>query len=344
MEFVKAVNTQSKISLTMYGPAGSGKTMTSLMIAEGLAERTGKRVAFIDTEKGSDYYAEAVPERTAHPEAFDFDVIHTKSLFEVLEAVKNLNKGDKISTLVVDSVTHIWQSAIAAWDAVGGEKTNIKRLKIEGIPDFAWGFIKAPYLELIRLLMDAPYHVIIVGRQKEVYLDGDVVGFTMAAEKNTLYEAQISLKMEALKKPGVDLKATISMFVEKDRTSILNGRTFTNPTFKTIEPILRLLKDKHIPTEDPKVTAKKDAPLIAKAQTKAKESKDKSETLFTKYNTEMQVCTDLPSLEKVWTELANDRESIKEPRRKILRATYQTKQKSISDSEDLPLLKSTLIK
>lgn len=338
MDFVKAVNMQSKVSLTMYGKAGSGKTMTSLMFAEGLAERTGKRVAFIDTENGSGYYAEEVKERTAHPEAFDFDAMYTRSLDDVLKAVKKLDFNIH-SVLVIDSMTHIWQSAIAAWEAVGGEKTNIKKLKIEGIPDYAWSFIKAPYLELIRLLMDAPFHVIIVGRLKEVYLNGEVVGFTMAAEKNTLYEANISIKMEALKLPGVDLKATISMFVEKDRTSILNGRTFTDPTFKTIEPILRLLKDKQRQTEDPEVTAKKDAPLINKAQTEAKELKDRSETLFTKYNTEMQVCLDPGPLQKVWAELAQDLEFIKEPRRKILRATYKSKQKSLSNEEDLPLLK-----
>lgn len=339
MEFVKAVNMQTKISMCMYGPAGSGKTMTSLMIAEGLAKRTGKRVAFIDTEQGSDYYADEVVERKAHPEAFDFDAIHTKSLFEVLNAVQDL-KFSSHAVLVLDSITHIWHSAIAAWEEVGGAKTNIKKLKIEGIPDYAWGFIKAPYLKLIRLLMDAPFHVIIVGRQKDLYLDGEVVGFTMAAEKNTLYEAQISIKMEALKTPGVDLAAIISMFVEKDRTSILNGRTFTSPTFKTIEPLLRLLKDKQRQTEDPVVTAQKDAPLINKAKTEAKELKDRSEMLFTKYNTEMQVCLDPASLQKVWTELAQDLEFIKEPRRKILRATYKSKQKTFSNSDDIAIAKN----
>ena len=74
----------------MYGPAGSGKTFTALLCAEGLAATTGKRIAFVDTERGTDFYCKEVPSRKPHPEAFDFDALYTKSLTEILAAVENI--------------------------------------------------------------------------------------------------------------------------------------------------------------------------------------------------------------------------------------------------------------
>ena len=85
--FVKAKSEQAFFKAALYGKPGSGKTLTSLLWAEGLAVRDGKRVALIDTERGSDFYLLDIPERTVHPKAFDFDRLITRSLMETLEAV-----------------------------------------------------------------------------------------------------------------------------------------------------------------------------------------------------------------------------------------------------------------
>ena len=47
--FSKATKTKSKLRMALIGPSGSGKTYTALTVATGL----GKRVAVIDTERGS---------------------------------------------------------------------------------------------------------------------------------------------------------------------------------------------------------------------------------------------------------------------------------------------------
>ena len=52
--FRKAERKKAKLRLGIVGPAGSGKTYSSLLIAAGL----GGRIALIDTENGSgDLYA-----------------------------------------------------------------------------------------------------------------------------------------------------------------------------------------------------------------------------------------------------------------------------------------------
>jgi hypothetical protein len=86
--FEKPKPLKAALKMALYGPAGSGKTFTSLLIAEGLARHTAKRVAFLDTEYGTAFYSQAVPQRAAHPEAFDFRVLHTRSIAEALAPVK----------------------------------------------------------------------------------------------------------------------------------------------------------------------------------------------------------------------------------------------------------------
>ena len=45
--FQKPQTQKSALKAAIYGPAGSGKTFTALLVAEGLALHTGKRVACI---------------------------------------------------------------------------------------------------------------------------------------------------------------------------------------------------------------------------------------------------------------------------------------------------------
>ena len=82
MPFKKADPQQKFLKMGIYGPPGSGKTFTTLQYAERLAEVSGKRVAFVDTERGTDFYVHKNKARKVHPEAFDFDAIYTRSLAE----------------------------------------------------------------------------------------------------------------------------------------------------------------------------------------------------------------------------------------------------------------------
>src|SRR6516225_1745532 len=84
---------KAALKMALYGPAGSGKTFTALLLAEGLAQHTGKRVAFIDTEFGTAFYGQAVRERGVHPQAFDFDTMYTKSITQSLDAVRGLDSA-----------------------------------------------------------------------------------------------------------------------------------------------------------------------------------------------------------------------------------------------------------
>ena len=259
--FRKAKAEQAALKLGIYGPPGSGKTFTSLLIAEGIAKLTGKRVALVDTEHGSDFYCQKVPTRAVHPEAFDFDALYTRSIMETITAVKGLSP-DEYGIVVIDSITHLWQAAIEAY---GGRQTSAGT-----IPMHAWGKIKKPYKELMSFLLSTPLHAIICGRQGVEYATDEeteelkAIGVKMKAEGETPYEPHILIRMEGIKPKKTNETAMIVAYAEKDRTGVLAGRSFINPTYETLcKPLLPLLgaTQAHIDTLDQ--AAIKDADQIA---------------------------------------------------------------------------------
>jgi len=248
--FRKAKAEQAALKLGLYGPPGSGKTFTALLLAEGLAGLTGKRVAYIDTERGTDFYCQAVPNRAVHPDAFDFDAVYTRSITEVLSSCKGL-KPEEHSVLVLDSITHLWEAAIAAYSG--------KQTSIGSIPMYAWGKIKKPYKELMSWMLSTPLHVIICGRQKNTYETDEetdelkMTGVTMRAAGEKPYEPHILIRMESEKPKRSNEVAKIIAYAEKDRTGVLSGRSFINPTFESLcKPLLPLLgaKQAHIGTTE----------------------------------------------------------------------------------------------
>jgi hypothetical protein len=237
--FRKAKAEQAALKLGLYGPPGAGKTFTALLLAEGLAQVTAKRVAYIDTERGTDFYCQTVKTRAVHPDAFDFDAVYTRSITEVLASCRSLDPAVH-GVLVLDSITHLWEAAMAAY---GGKTTSIG-----SIPMYAWGKIKKPYKDLMSFLLSTPMHIIICGRQKTVYETDEeteelkAVGVTMRAEGETPYEPHILIRMESIKPKKTNEVAQIIAYAEKDRTGVLSGRSFVNPTFDTIcRPLLGLL-------------------------------------------------------------------------------------------------------
>jgi AAA domain len=247
--FAKPTSLKSALNLALYGPAGSGKTFSALLLGEGLVRNGSRRVAVLDTEQGTAFYSQAVPTRKAHPQAFDFDVLHTKSVTEALAALHALDPAEH-GVVIVDSISHIWD---ACRNAYAGKLT-----KYGGIPLHAWATIKRPYKEMMNLLLSLPVHVIFCGRQGIDYGEDEgtgelkQVGFRLRAEGETGYEPDVLVRLES-HKANRKAPATILAHVEKDRTGVLAGATIEWPTFdKLAKPLLGLLGSKQaaVPSDD----------------------------------------------------------------------------------------------
>lgn len=234
-KFTKAKSEQAFFKVGLYGATGSGKTLTALLWGEGLAQKEGKRIAYIDTERGTDFYAMDIPERLVHPRAFDFDRLVTRSIMETVEALEGIDPK-VYGVVVIDSITHLWEAAKAAY---GG-----KMMANGAIPIQAWGQIKKPYKRMMTLFLDGKFHAIVCGREGVVMEedeDGEtkVTGHKMKSEGETPYEPHILGRMipERDKSGGYIIK----VFFEKDRSGVLTGRTFPWPKYETVAPVVSYL-------------------------------------------------------------------------------------------------------
>lgn len=291
-KFVKAKSEQAFFKVGLYGKTGTGKTLTSLLWAEGLAARDGKRIAYIDTERGTEFYAMDIPERTVHPKAFDFDRLITRSLMETLEAVESLDPKQH-SVVVIDSITHLWE---AARDAYTG-----RRMSNGGIPVQAWGAIKKPYKRLMSLFLDGNFHGIICGREgvemeEDEHGDTKVVGSRMKSEGETPHEPHVLGRMN----PERDGSGgyIIRVFFEKDRSGILTGKTFAWPTYQVIEPLIHHLSG----TQQGKLgTPEENAEKDAEAQQRAQEAAAaERQQLYAMIRDALQGAKDAGGLRAAW--------------------------------------------
>lgn len=101
MSFKKAERFLTNPTIAITGPTGSGKTMSALRMAAGIAKATGKRFAVIDTENGS---------ASLYSDLFDFDTLNITPPFtteKYIQAITDAEKGG-YAALVIDSITHAW--------------------------------------------------------------------------------------------------------------------------------------------------------------------------------------------------------------------------------------------
>lgn len=328
--FRKAKAEQAALKMMLYGPPGSGKTFTALLIAEGLAKRAGKRIAFVDTERGTDFYCKNVSERRIHPEAFDFDACYTRSVSEVSQSVKRLSATD-YGVVVIDSLTHLWEAAQAAYTGKKGPGGQI--------PFHAWGSIKRPYKEIEAYMLSSPMHFIECSRQGNVYQEdedsGEIkhTGYKAKAEGESPYEPHLLIRMEAvrLKRSGEPVPTA---FVEKDRTGILAGKTIPMPTFETLcEPLLYLLGDKQAEVGNQDATAAQDAEAIAAAE---RERDERSAKLLDQFSAMMALANSQDKLKDIGKKITPDTKAQMRPADvATLKERYSDRDRALSGQRQL---------
>lgn len=306
MSFNKASAKQNTLNLLLYGHSKAGKTLTSLLFAEGLAAHTGKRIAYVDTEYdtgGTDFYTMKIAERRVHPEPFDFDRLETRSLSKVISELHNLDP-EEYGVVVVDSITHLWE---AAKDSYSGAE--------ERIPMAAWSKIKAPFKgDFLKWMIASPFHFICCSRQRDTYEGFEKTGVGPKSEGETEYEFPIVLRMLAAKDPKDTTSIVNTAFCEGDRIGVLGGRRFPNPTFDVIKPLLPLLgSESHVPEDDDERQAADRAMVADKAtekDRKASELYDEFETQILAATTPEELATAAAGIKKKKTALGDRRENL----------------------------------
>jgi hypothetical protein len=155
--FRPAVRNQSRLRMTIDGPAGSGKTYTALRFAHALAN--GGRIAYIDTERGSaSKYVGESPDGVP----WQFDVVELTS-FSPEKYTDLINQAGKAgyAVLVIDSLSHAWEGvggALEIKDRQGGNQWT------------AWRAVTPIHNRMIDAILQSPCHVITCMRSRMEYV------------------------------------------------------------------------------------------------------------------------------------------------------------------------------
>jgi len=155
MMFQKATKRQSRLRMAMIGPSGSGKTYSALNVAQFI----GKRVALIDTERGS-------ASKYAH--RFNFDVVELES-FEPEKYIEAIREAERAGydVLIIDSLSHAWAGKGGILEFVDTEtkKSTSHNAYTEG-----WRKATPKHNELVDSLLQNKLHIIATMRSKTEYV------------------------------------------------------------------------------------------------------------------------------------------------------------------------------
>lgn len=235
--FTEAANNKPYFKAAFQGMAGSGKTFTSAVMAIGLHQKIGskKPVVMFDTEKSNKFLIPMFNEA-----GIKLMVKESRSLADLKEAMKMCREGYS-DILLIDSISHLWENFMEAYK----KKTGHNRLQFQD-----WGIIKPAWKsEFSDPLVNDPYHIIFSGRagyeydtevdaetgKREIYKSG----IKMKVEGETAYEPDVLVLMERFEEVlDKDKKVWREATILKDRSNLLDGKTFKNPTFSDFEPII----------------------------------------------------------------------------------------------------------
>jgi hypothetical protein len=191
----------------------------------------------LDTESGSDYLIPLFKNNNV-----PFHTDKTRSFSELVDAVSVAEK--EASVLIIDSITHFWSEIQDAYL----KKTGRKRLTLAD-----WGQIKSTWRIFTDAFLNSKCHIIVCGRARDVTdfqeeEDGTKqfvkVGTMMATEKNLAYEPSLLVEMVKEMRPTKQKEGQMwnhTAYVLKDRSTLLEGKSFINPTFKEFEPFFNFL-------------------------------------------------------------------------------------------------------
>jgi KaiC/GvpD/RAD55 family RecA-like ATPase len=274
--FQPAENTSAYLKMGLLGFAGSGKTKTASLTAIGLVQLMQARgvaaanlpTNFIDTETGSDWIKPDFDKA-----GIPLQIAKTRAFTDLLAAVRESEKG--ASVLIVDSVTHFWKELTDSYMKRKAAELNRQSYRLQ-FQD--WAYLKGEWGKFTDAFVNSNLHIILCGRAGFEYdhieneEDGkkelQKTGVKMKAEGEMGYEPSLLVFMERHQKIQGSTVAEVwrEANVLKDRSTLLDGKSFVDPKFTDFLPHIKCLNlgGKHIgvdtsrTSEHAVVTDKKD--------------------------------------------------------------------------------------
>jgi hypothetical protein len=250
--FTSLDNAQPFFKAAFEGFAGSGKTYTMAQVAIGLHRRikSTKPIVYFDTEKAGRHL------RRLFKEA-GIEVLYKESrtLADLGQAMKFCREGGA-DILMLDSLTHVYEHFLQSYQA---EKKR-SRLQFED-----WGILKPKWKrEFSEPFVRDRYHALFCGRAGYEYSDEKVEDPNTGKMKREIFKSGIKMKVEGETAYEPDMLVLMERFEEvleedkrvwreatiiKDRSTLLDGKTFKNPTYADFAPAIDYLLDEAVEKE-----------------------------------------------------------------------------------------------
>ena len=209
MKFEKATKKKAKLRLMIMSPSGGGKTYTALRVGQEL----GERIAVIDTEHES---------ASKYADEFEFDALNLDdpTIPHYQDAIK-LAGDSGYDVVIVDSLSHAWQYALAEVDRVAiANKT--------GNSFAAWGKVTPLWDSLLRSVISCRAHIICTARSKTEYvLEEDQRGKKIPKKVGMAPQLRDGAEYEFDVVGDMDIQN--NLIVQKTRCKELVGKVFPKP-------------------------------------------------------------------------------------------------------------------
>jgi energy-coupling factor transporter ATP-binding protein EcfA2 len=220
--FQKASKKKAKARVAFIGPSGSGKTYTALTLAKYL----GKKIAVIDTERGS---ASKYSGDVADFDACELPTFEPKKYIEAL----NFAAAEGYDVIVIDSLTHAWTGEgglLDQKDKKGGNSFDV------------WRTLTPQHNALVEAILGYPGHVIATMRVKTEYVvEKDERGKSVPRKVGLAPVQRDGLEYEF--DVVADMDPDNCMHVSKSRCPALSGASIRKPGRQVAEDLLAWLDD-----------------------------------------------------------------------------------------------------
>lgn len=222
--FRKATREQAKLRAAFIGPAGSGKTYTSLAIACAIAELIRKaggagRVAVIDTECGS---------ASLYAGTFDFDVLELDK-HSPLDYVAAIDEAERegYDVAVIDSLSHAWIGRDGALDQVDKAADRDPR----GNSFTAWRTVTPKHNKLVERMLSTRLHLLATIRAKTEFVQekNEKTGKTEIRKLGLAPIQRDGLEYEFGLVGDIDLSNTLKVSKTRFDGAIAPGDIFERP-------------------------------------------------------------------------------------------------------------------
>lgn len=228
------------IKASFGGFAGSGKSRTASELIKGIYKdlKIDSPLLIIDNEKGSRFLVKFF--ESAGIKTY---VKETVQIGDVLQAFDLLNSGE-IGFLFVDSLSKIWYQYVRDYK-------HLNKKVFMTLQD--WGKILPAWQETFSdRFVDLSGNCVFTGRGGYTYdmeineetkkKEFNKSGVKMKLAGETPFEPDINVWME-LEQEMKDGKAVVwrEAQIMKDRSGLIDGKTFKNPTYKDFQPVVKYL-------------------------------------------------------------------------------------------------------